>query len=502
MKTIIIIFCFVYSIQSSFSQDIHSSEYILTNSFGEFRAEGLKKLFKEDLDSISGLNNRGIVALGAATIPSGKYENIYLPAQSFGYLLGMAGLSVRTGGGPGIMEAVPKGNQAGLSNYWNHSLDATIKTFANLTLAQKNFFSNKIRSYLGSVTQGVVLNLPNEPENKFLEVKNNSKMNHFPFRKEALLHPDLGVEGAILFPGGIGTFEEIFQLLAIENMNSVSRPVIAVNDNFYRPVIDVLQKIARTDRTLFAYDLNEKIYLAKTHEDGVNYILRFKNRSQTHKTMAQYRNTLEREMNSAIDKLESEPWAISLLGPKYLAEDDPVLPLIQSLFASFASNPVDVRISRNSTWLSTVNSQSDPGRSGVNSWHAFFRDNDMDQAIPDWINLRGILKTQSAHNEALIDKAYAYVVLPGDADVLMKVFTILDWIKMGQLSPRPVILVGSDYWNPLFETLSTVFFEVLGKSFPEKALKHCYILDDVQEINKVLTRQIKSRIPIEKNQGV
>ena len=495
MKKIILTFNLLFCYQSGLTQGAESRRFSLTKPFDEFQGLNLKIMFEDDLRSIGGMNYRGIVALGAATIPVEKFKDVYLQAQSFGYQMGLAGMSIRTGGGPGIMEAVPKGNQSGLSEHWNQNLSDSIKSFSVLTLAQKNHFSKKIRSYLGSVTQGVVLNLPNEPENEYLESKNKGKMSHFPFRKEALLHPDLGVEGAVFFPGGIGTFEEIFQLLALEEEYPSSRPVVAVNDAFYGPVLDVLQKISRDDRVLFAYKPKDRICLARFPEDGIKVLKNSDDPAKSQRTMAQYRKLLKDQMNLAIDLLDSEPWSVSLIGPKHLSEHDPVIPILKEILSSDYLGKMDFRVSRNGDWLDQIKPARLPGGDTRHQWSGFFREIDLDRPVPDWVRSRGILQTQSSHNESVIDKAFAYIALPGDADVLMKVFTILDWIKMGQLPPRPVILLGSDYWNPLFEVLSQVFFEVLGKKFPEKALKHCYILDDAKEAGQILMRHRRDRIP-------
>lgn len=59
----------------------------------------------------------------------------------------------------------------------------------------------------------------------------------------------------------------------------------------------------------------------------------------------------------------------------------------------------------------------------------------------------------SPRKAALIDYAQAYVVLPGGFGTLDELFQTLTLLQTGKLPPRPLVLVGREFWNGLIEWL-------------------------------------------------
>lgn len=129
-----------------------------------------------------------------------KYYNM---AVKLGARLAEAGVGALTGGGPGIMEAANKG-----------AYEA------------------------GGVSAGVAIDLPKEQDaNEF--TTHGISVRHFFVRKVLLIKYSFAF---VIFPGGFGTFDELFEALTLIRTNRiVPFPVILVGTEFWAPMTDWLR---------------------------------------------------------------------------------------------------------------------------------------------------------------------------------------------------------------------------------------------------------------------
>jgi hypothetical protein len=153
----------------------------------------------------------------------------YAVARELGRLVGKAGegpadsrVVLVTGGGPGIMEAANRG-----------AFDA------------------------GAESVGLNITLPHEQyPNPYITPGLSFRFHYFALRK---LHFLLRAKALVAFPGGFGTFDELFETLTLIQTRTIRPvPVVLVGRDYWRRAFDVdflvaVGVIAPEDRELFWY---------------------------------------------------------------------------------------------------------------------------------------------------------------------------------------------------------------------------------------------------------
>ncbi|PLX06455.1 MAG: TIGR00730 family Rossman fold protein [Marinilabiliales bacterium] len=129
----------------------------------------------------------------ARTKPEHKY---YKMASETAYLLTQKGFGVITGGGPGIMEAANKGASAG-----------------------------------DGISAGcnILLEFEQEP-NKYIDQDKLVSFDYFFVRKVMFMKYS---QGFIVFPGGFGTFDELFEAITLIQTKKIGRFPIVLLDKAY-----------------------------------------------------------------------------------------------------------------------------------------------------------------------------------------------------------------------------------------------------------------------------
>lgn len=122
------------------------------------------------------------------------------------------GFSIITGGGPGIMEAANLG---------------AIKYLEECNLAGN--------CQLKRVSVGIgLVRLNKDRTNPY--VQENIVMDHFFARKWLLVRYSVGF---IVFPGGFGTLDELFEIITLVQCNRMERlPIILIDTHYWQPFIE------------------------------------------------------------------------------------------------------------------------------------------------------------------------------------------------------------------------------------------------------------------------
>ncbi len=174
-----------------------ADEFTHTDPWRVFRIMGE---FVEGFDELASLN-RGISIFGSARSQPGDPD--YIAAEKTAALLAAEGYAVITGGGPGIMEAANKGafEAGGLSIGCNIELP----------------FEQKPNAYQ---THGLTFK-------------------YFFVRKMMFVKYSLGF---IIFPGGFGTFDELFEALTLIQTRKIRNfPIILFDSRYWTGMLDWLR---------------------------------------------------------------------------------------------------------------------------------------------------------------------------------------------------------------------------------------------------------------------
>jgi uncharacterized protein (TIGR00730 family) len=186
--------------------------------------------FTRLFDEMSDLDRPCIAVFGSARTK--QKDPYYAEAEKVGKLLVEKGFGVITGGGPGAMEAVNKGAQDGLS-------------------------------------VGVGIELP-------FEAKMNDYINrgitcrYFFTRKVSLIKYS---QGFIVFPGGLGTLDELFEALTLAQTGHAPKfPIILVGSKFWSGLYDWLMNYVAASGKM-NYDDFELFRIVDTAEEAVEKIV-------------------------------------------------------------------------------------------------------------------------------------------------------------------------------------------------------------------------------------
>jgi len=163
----------------------------------------LSKITAEFLNAIEAMSDvkRAVGVFGSArTKPGDKY---YDTAETIGRLLAENGFAVITGGGPGLMEAANKG-----------AFEA------------------------GGVSVGLNINLPFEQHiNAFVNV--SVDFQYFFVRKVMFVKQ---ADAMIVMPGGMGTFDELFEILTlVQTRKKKNFKIVLVGSDFWSGMLQWLR---------------------------------------------------------------------------------------------------------------------------------------------------------------------------------------------------------------------------------------------------------------------
>src|SRR4051812_14750567 len=154
--------------------------------------------FRAGFEAIEKIDRPAVTTFGSARVREG--HPYYAAARAVGRRFAERGWAVITGGGPGLMEAANRGAKEG-----------------------------------GGLSVGFNIELPHEQaSNPYLDV--SYTFEHFYARKVCFVRP---AEGFVIFPGGFGTLDELYEALTLIQTGKVSHfPVVLYGSEHWSDMLD------------------------------------------------------------------------------------------------------------------------------------------------------------------------------------------------------------------------------------------------------------------------
>jgi uncharacterized protein (TIGR00730 family) len=201
---------------------------------GDLRAdaEQIGREFLEGFEAVARIDRPAVTIFGSARV--GEGDEPYEAARDVARRFAEAGFAVVTGGGPGVMEAANRGAREG-----------------------------------GGLSVGFNIELPHEQyANPYLDIEVTFR--HFYARKTMFVK---AAEGFVIFPGGFGTLDELFESLTLIQTGKVLHfPVVLFDREYWGPLGDFARQRLLREGMISPEDV-DLLHLTDDPKDAVDVVL-------------------------------------------------------------------------------------------------------------------------------------------------------------------------------------------------------------------------------------
>jgi len=188
--------------------------------------------FRAGFEQVARIDRPAVTLFGSARALEGSRP--YEDARSVGRLFAEAGWAVITGGGPGVMEGGNRGAQE-----------------------------------RGGLSVGFNIKLPHEQHgNRYCDIAYT--FDHFYARKVCFVRP---AEGFVIFPGGFGTLDELFESLTLIQTGTILYfPVVLFDSDYWGEMVEWIRGELLADGMISAPDI-ELLHLTDDPEVALRHVL-------------------------------------------------------------------------------------------------------------------------------------------------------------------------------------------------------------------------------------
>jgi uncharacterized protein (TIGR00730 family) len=188
--------------------------------------------FRVGFELLTKVPHPAVTLFGSARVGPGSWS--YGAARAVGRKFAEAGWAVITGGGGGVMEGGNRGAKEG-----------------------------------GGLSVGFNIELPHEQRpNPYLDIAYTFE--HFYVRKVCFVRP---AEGFVIFPGGFGTLDELFESLTLIQTGKVLHfPTVLVGEDYWGEELDWVQRKTLAEGLISPDDL-QLLHLTDDPDAAVEYVI-------------------------------------------------------------------------------------------------------------------------------------------------------------------------------------------------------------------------------------
>ncbi len=188
--------------------------------------------FKAGFEKVAQIDRPAVAMFGSARVSEGSAP--YESARATARLFGPVGWAVVTGGGSGVMEGANRGAQEG-----------------------------------GALSVGFNIKLPHEQApNPYTDIAYT--FDHFYARKVCFVRP---AEGFVIFPGGFGTLDELFESLTLIQTGTIRHfPVVLFDSEYWGDLVDWISDELTKQKMISPGDL-ELLMLTDEPSEAVEHVV-------------------------------------------------------------------------------------------------------------------------------------------------------------------------------------------------------------------------------------
>jgi uncharacterized protein (TIGR00730 family) len=197
--------------------------------------------FRDGFEAVDRIDRPAVTIFGSARVRDGS--RAYAEARAVARRFAERGWAVVTGGGPGVMEAANRGARDGRG-----------------------------------LSVGFNIELPHEQHvNPYLDI--TLTFRHFYVRKTMFVK---AAEGFVVFPGGFGTADELFEALTLIQTGKVLHfPVVLFDSAYWDELLDWFRDDLLADGMISPDDL-ELLHVTDEREEAVEQVICCYDRRCTH----------------------------------------------------------------------------------------------------------------------------------------------------------------------------------------------------------------------------
>jgi len=188
--------------------------------------------FRDGFEAVDKIDRPAVTIFGSARVP--EDDPAYVNARTTAGRFAEAGWAVVTGGGPGVMEAANRGAKEA-----------------------------------GGLSVGFNIELPHEQRgNPYVDLALTFR--HFYARKTMFVK---AAEGFVVFPGGFGTADELFESLTLIQTGKVLHfPVVLFDSDYWAELLQWIRGELLADRMISAEDL-DLLHVTDDVDSAVAYVI-------------------------------------------------------------------------------------------------------------------------------------------------------------------------------------------------------------------------------------
>ena len=210
----------------------HTAIFDTREPDGPAAVEKIAQEFRDGFAQVERIDRPAVAIFGSTRVREG--HPAYESARTIGRSFGARGWAVVTGGGPGVMEAANRGTQEE-----------------------------------GGLSVGFNIHLPHEQHaNRYLDI--SYTFDHFYARKVCFVKP---AEGFVIFPGGFGTLDELFEALTLIQTGKVMHfPVVLFGIDYWSAMLDWMRSAPLAGGMVSPEDV-ALIYLTDDPENAAELVV-------------------------------------------------------------------------------------------------------------------------------------------------------------------------------------------------------------------------------------